>query len=123
MPSLKTRIKLTNFCTNNCWYCSDDEKNNKEMKYETLYNILSFLQNVYNEKGYKRTKFDCTVGNPLFSERSIDYIKLLNEEFKLNHLCCIDVCYPTNIQRLKKYIDLGGWILLSLNENKLNDLE
>lgn len=123
MPSLKTRIKLTNYCQNKCWYCSNDKKNKEEIEYETLYNILSFLQTVFNEKGYKRTKFDCTGGNPLTTQRSIDYIKLLNNEFKLNHLACLDVCYPTNIDRLKEYIDLGGWILLSLNEEKLSDIK
>jgi radical SAM protein with 4Fe4S-binding SPASM domain len=93
------------------------------MSLDTLKNILSKLQIIYNEGGYKRTKMSCTGGNPFSTDRILDYISLLNNEYHLNHLASADVCYPTNFNRLKKYIDFGGWVMLSMNEVPISEMK
>lgn len=120
MPSLKARIKITNKCENNCWYCSSDEQNLNEMSDETLDVILKKLKTIYINN-FNRIKIALTGGDPFLNNNIIKITNKINNNFN-KALIVSDVCISSNISVVKKFVDLGGFCLLSLNEHDLNEV-
>ena len=123
MASLKLRIKVTNKCNNNCWFCLSDDKKGNDISKEIIDVSIEKFYNIYKNGNFKRIKIDLTGGDPFNSETILYVTKKLNEVFfNVPKAIVGNVCLPSNISIVKEFTDLGGLVCLSLNENNLNDI-
>lgn len=123
MPSLKARLKLTGKCQNSCSYCYSD-KNDGDMTIETGKKIIDELYKIYkSDDDFHRLKIAFSGGDPFQSDLIIKLTKYVKEIFKdIKVLIYGDVCLYSNMSIIEEYIKLGGYCMISLNEDSLDKM-
>lgn len=123
MASLKVRIKITNKCTKDCWYCLSDERNDEVITEEMADFIIERMKKVYDEGNFKRVKFTLTGGDPFGTEKVLYVTEKIKSVFKgVQTLLVTDLCQTANLDIVKEYNKLGGLCMLSLNEDPIEDI-
>jgi radical SAM protein with 4Fe4S-binding SPASM domain len=123
MSSLKVRIKLDNKCENNCWYCLSDDKSDTHMSDEMMETAIKKMREIYSKGDYTRAKIVLTGGDPFRTDNPVKITKMISQEFKgiLSPIVC-DVCITSKLDFIQQFKELGGAVLLSLNEDSLEDI-
>lgn len=120
MPSLKTRLRITEKCLRDCWYCYVP-KTGKEMSLDTAALIRDKLKEIYDKGNYSRIKVSLTGGDPTLHPNFLEITKLFLDTFpKINIMT--DVCSSANFEVVKKFVELGGSYLVSLNEDPIDSI-
>jgi len=120
MASLKARLRLTEKCLNRCWYCYVP-KNNEEMSFDTAILIRDKLKDIYDKGNYPRIKITLTGGDPTLHPNFLEISKLFFDVFP-NLVIATEVCTTANFDVVKKFVELGGRFVASLNEDKIEDI-
>ncbi len=123
MSSLKVRIKITNKCEGNCWYCLSDEKNNEEICSKVMFDTIIKMKQIFDKGNFKRVKFSLTGGNPFNTHKIIQITKFIKYKFNKEEVYIVaDVCSHANLKFVDQFKKLGGTCLLSLNEDPLDKI-
>ncbi len=124
MSSLKVRIKVSNQCDNDCWYCLADDRCGEEMSDSISTTIVNKVFDIYNNGEYKRIKFNLTGGDPFISNNIINITNKIRNKFIGIPIYVVgNACTISNIELIKKFRSLGGSVCLSLNEDPLEKIE
>ncbi len=123
MPSLKTRIKVTHKCDENCWYCFMPKDSN-DMSIEMFDKIFNKLKQIYSSGNYSRLKAALTGGDPFLHPNIIRMAKKFKDFGDSFSFLSIDVCTGSNLDLLSEFISLGKQYQchVGLNENSLEDM-
>ncbi|MFW6014812.1 MAG: SPASM domain-containing protein [bacterium] len=125
MSSLKARIKISNYCENDCWYCCSPDKNSDEMSEKMMNDIVDKLVEIYEKYNFKRIKISITGGDPFSSRNVLTFMDVINDKIRNNGIFApvvCDVCKTSDDKIISEFIEKGGKCLVSLNEDPIQKM-
>ena len=123
MPSLKSRIELTNKCGNECWYCYAS-KGDEMMSMDLYMQIINRLKSIFDTGRYNRINLGFSGGDPFQNDFIVEAGRIAKEVFKdalRNPFSTI--CRPSDLDIVERFYQADGVAYYSLNEDPLDEVE